>query len=378
MDSGKPTQSAIRQAVQAAVHHAGSYSVGAALQAMCRLYDISPDDGILHAAMGIDMPGTAAHIHNAYLGVCLFLTAAAQKWALSPDTPIQMCNSWKSHFAAIAQPYAAVSLLEDFVFVLENACVFLETNWEALQLQTTSPKPKQYYEQILTDRDAMFQHSPYALEETLTKAVTRGDRPAAVAALHEITRQGDKAVVAKDPLRSAKNSMIGSIAFLARAAIQAGVNADKAFALSDSLIQYIEDMTAPGAVLAFEEKILLQFIDLVNARLETAYSVSVTRVMHYIENNLNKKISLSDAAGYAGVHPAYLSARFKKETGLSFSHFVTLRKIQESTYFVRHTHYSVSQIALLYGFSSQSYYITSFKRVMDMTPMEYRSRYLSD
>lgn len=279
--------------------------------------------------------------------------------------------------ATLLAAFNSQSNEDTYITVLNAACGFLDKEGGILHLEIMDTNPRQYYDQIWVDRESMFHHSPFALEEKLSKAVTKGDRDAAVAALREISRQGDKAVLAEDPLRSAKNSMIGSIAFLSRAAIQAGVDADKAFALSDSLTQHIENMTSRKTVLSFEENIVLQFIDLVNTHLETAYSASIARVMHYIENNLDRKITLKEAADYAGIHPAYLSGRFKKETGFDFSSFVSRRKIQESAYFVRHTRHSVSQIAFLYGFSSQSYYITIFKRVMGTTPMVYRSRHLS-
>lgn len=377
MNEDKAEQVKILIFLQAAVEETGSYCAASALYTLCKLYDVYLDDSIFSSGVGICLPCTRGELYNAYVGVCQFLSVVARYRGLGKKEILSLCQKWTTCFSGLIPQVTPNASSDAFAAVLNAACDFLQKEGAVLQLETIRARPKQYYDQILTDREAMFRHSPYALEEKLSKAVTKGDRNAAVAALKEISRQGDKAVLAKDPLRSAKNSMIGSIAFLARATIQAGVNADKAFALSDSLTQHVEDMTSPKSVLAFEETILLQFIDLVNARLENAYSVSITRVMHYIENNLNKKVTLKDAAAYAGIHPAYLSTRFKKETGQDFSAFVSRRKIQESTYFVRHTHYSVSQIALLYGFSSQSYYITTFKRIMEMTPKEYRSRYLS-
>lgn len=322
-----------------------------ALKRLWEIYGIPKEESVLRDAERIRF---SEEDRNAYAGVCLFLQDrdAAERW-----------RNWYA-----SQPERP----ETFDQVLYLAEQFLENERMSIQ-----PRPKSYYEKIYADRDALFHHSPYALEEQLTSAVRQGNRSAALEALREISEHGEKAVVAKEPLRSAKNSMIGSIAFLARAAIQAGVNAEEAFALSDSLIQQVEEFRSRSAVLGFEEKILLQFIDLVNARLESAYSPCVTRAMHYIENNLDKKLRLDLTAAYVGVHPAYLSTRFKRETGTGFSAYVTRRKIRESTYFVRHSDYPVARIAQLYGFSSQSYFITSFRKVLGITPMEYRSRYLS-
>lgn len=340
-------------------------------------------------ACGADVDGVA---QTAYAGVGQFLAVVARQRGLSLEETVLLCEKWRQCFATwkpcgqrelipvegedIVREPAGEAPGEPFLEVLMLAHDFIDRRRELLGLDFKVTKPRKYYDSIYENRESMFQHSPYALEEELTRAVAKGDSREALKALRKITSQGEKAVLAKDPLRSAKNSMIGSIAFLARAAIQAGVGADDAFSLSDALTQRIEDMASRNAVLAFEENVLLQFVELVKRRLEQTYSAPIMRVIHYIENRLDKKISLEDAAEYAGVHAAYLSARFKKETGISFSNYIMMRKIQESSYFVRHTDYSISQIAYLYGFSSESYYITVFKKVMDMTPMEYRRRFV--
>jgi AraC-like DNA-binding protein len=81
---------------------------------------------------------------------------------------------------------------------------------------------------------------------------------------------------------------------------------------------------------------------------------------------------LADIAGAVGVHPHYLCGLFKKETGKTLGKFIILRKIHESAYFVRHTAYTVAEIAGLYGFSGESYFIRCFKGVTGKTPGAFR------
>ena len=362
----------VMQIISCTVARTNSRSSATAVSALAQMYKITQSNTILTGYPDIQVPVQDGELYNAYIGVCQFIFSCAQLRGLSSSELSMLNEKWQTCFKGFLDRRDN----KDFSEAVFLAAGFLRSEGEALELDFVYSTPPQYYGKIYTDREAMFHHSPYALEEKLTKAVVKGDGDAALEALYEIRNHGDKAIVANDPVRSAKNSMIGSIAFLARATIQAGVNADKAFALSDSLIQQVEGMSVRKAILDFEESFLLSFIDLVNRRLEATYSVTITRVIHYIESRLNTRIPLEDAAAYAGVHPAYLSARFKKETGFTYSGFVMLRKIQESTYFVRHTKYLISQIALIYGFSSQSHYITSFKKVMGMTPMEYRRRYM--
>jgi AraC-like DNA-binding protein len=229
-------------------------------------------------------------------------------------------------------------------------------------------KPRQYYDSIYAGRSSMFRHTPYALEERLVGAVIRGDEAGALNTLREIGRSGEKAVLAQDPLRSAKNSIIGTIAFLARASIQAGLDPEQVFALSDIITRQTEELRSRKEALASEEKILLRFIGLVKTRSGQGYSRPVRRTLNYIESRLDRRLYLADMAAAIRINPNYLSGLFKKETGKSLTEFITMRKIQESAYFVRHTDYSIADIAALYSFSGQSYFIRCFKTVTGRTP----------
>jgi AraC-like DNA-binding protein len=384
------TQNLVRDAV---IEYDGMCA-SVAMSALSKLVGAPVDDTLLASGAGIRFPGAIGSAQSAFAGISQLLAYRVHLCGLDRQEALALCKKWRREYEEYTDGLTcdarksgdfAKGLTcddrggDDFVVdVILVAHGFIEENRHVPGLGKELAKPKQYYESIYADREAMFRHSPYALEEKLSEAVTKGDGEAAMASLREITAQGEKAVLAKDSLRSAKNSMIGSIAFLSRAAIRGGVSANDAFALSDALTQRIEEMTGRKAVLAFEENILLQFIDLVRRRLEASFSAPVVKVMHYVENHLDAKVALKDAATYAGVHPAYLSARFKREAGMSFTAYTAMRKIQESCYFVRHTEYSVSQIALLYGFCDQSYYTVTFKKVTGMTPIEYRRRRLAE
>jgi YesN/AraC family two-component response regulator len=238
-------------------------------------------------------------------------------------------------------------------------------------------KPEEYYENIYADRNQMFRHTSYTLEERLVKAVSAGDERSAVKVLKEINSQGSKAILSHDPLRSAKNSVICTCVFLSRASIQAGVSADVAFALSDAVICHIEEYRNREAVLKYEEDILLQFINLVHKNLKSKYSQTIQRAMNYIDLHLEEKILLKDIAEYVGIHPSYLSSRWNDEMAMSLTDYISTRKIQESAYFVQHKDYEIADIAMLYGFSGQSYYISVFKKVLGVTPGAYRAQYNS-
>jgi len=243
---------------------------------------------------------------------------------------------------------------------------------DTMQQEPEADEQNEYYKAIYNDRESMFSHTPYVLEERLINTVAAGDEAGAVAALKAINKAGDKAVLAQDSLRSAKNSIICTCTLLARASIQAGASPESAFALSDSIIRKVEEFTSKEQTLRYEESVLLQFLKLVRRNQTKGFPRAVRRAIHYIDAHLSEKLKLADIAKYAGTSSGYLSMVFSREMNMPLSEYILMRKIQESSYFIRRYERSMSDIAQLYGFSGQSYYISVFKRFMGVTPGEYR------
>jgi len=234
--------------------------------------------------------------------------------------------------------------------------------------------PPQYYESVFSEREQLFQKFPFLLEDKLTQAVMNADEAAALDAFNKIKNSGNKATLAPDSLRSAKNSVICSCALITRAAIQAGVSPDESYKLSDAIIQNIENLKSKQEVLNYEEKILTLFISLIKRKVHNNVSLPVSRAIRYIDAHVSEKLSLSIIAEHVGVNKNYLSGLFKKEMNMPMSDYIQTRKVNESAYFMKYSDHAISEIAMLYGFNSQSYYTHVFKKVKGMTPAEYRTK----
>lgn len=231
---------------------------------------------------------------------------------------------------------------------------------------------QEYFQNTYKNREKLFTHPPYFLEKRLIGQIKICDEDGALGTLREINLLS-RAVLARDPLRSLKNSIICSCTFFTRAAIEAGALPDIAFTYSDTFIQEIEKMSGLSEVRSFEQEILKQFISLVRQGVSEKYSRPVFDAMQYINNNLTQELPLREIAKHAFVHPNYLSSLFKKETGSSVTDFISRRRIEESTYFVAYTDYEIADIAAFYHFCNQSYFCTLFKRRLSVSPNEYRN-----
>ena len=98
------------------------------------------------------------------------------------------------------------------------------------------------------------------------------------------------------------------------------------------------------------------------------------QVRRYIDNHFKEDLKLDQLAELVHVSKYYLSHAFRKEFQTSPISYLISRRIQESKFLLRETDLSLSQIAQILGFSSLSYFSQSFRRLEDMSPLEYRKQ----
>jgi AraC-type DNA-binding domain-containing proteins len=286
--------------------------------------------------------------------------------------PIKLKPKLESHYQNVkiisSQTYYYCGKLISLLFGSKN----IEAPAEQRPLGHEVGFIQEYFQNTYKNREKMFTHPPYFLEKKLINQIKICDQDGALNTLREINLL-NRAVLARDPLRSLRNSIICSCTFFTRAVIDAGVFPDIAFTYSDTFIQEIEKMNGLSEVRSYEQEIVRQFIQLVRESTSAKYSRPVFDAMQYINNSLTQKLNLADIARHAYVHPNYLSSLFKRETGSSITDFIARRRIEESTYFVAYTDYEIADIASFYHFCNQSYYCTLFKRYLAVSPNEYRS-----
>ncbi len=97
-------------------------------------------------------------------------------------------------------------------------------------------------------------------------------------------------------------------------------------------------------------------------------------VRRYIDSHFRENLTLDQLAALAHINKYYLAHVFRREFGVSPINYLISRRIQESCALLRDTDHTLSQIAHILGFSSQSYFSQCFRRVEGISPLEYRRR----
>jgi len=104
---------------------------------------------------------------------------------------------------------------------------------------------------------------------------------------------------------------------------------------------------------------------------QTAY---VRRAMAYIEDNLGQNVSLQQVSRQVHLNPSHFSEVFKKETGITFSDYVTRKKMSRAMELLSISPMKVGEIAADVGYEDVKYFSQLFKKNFGKTPSEYREQ----
>lgn len=135
------------------------------------------------------------------------------------------------------------------------------------------------------------------------------------------------------------------------------------------------------AHLKFENQgILLQLISrFLNAKNFSSDKPQITSskildAMSYIQIHLNKNITVSQLAQRANQNHDYFSKQFLAHTGQRPLTYIHEKKIERAQYLIAATDKTFLEIALDTGFSNLPHFSKIFKKIVNLTPGEYRHK----
>lgn len=222
-------------------------------------------------------------------------------------------------------------------------------------------------------------HGTYEFENTMLSYIRDGEVRKLKDLLSNYSGVQDfnQGKLASDPLRQAKNLLIGFTAMVGKVAgIPGGMDIEDAYYLIDLYTQETENCSSPEEVYLLQYTMVMDFTEKVaDLRTPPGISKDIHQAMQYIQNNTNRNISLDDVADHINKSRSYLTKNFRTQTGRSVSQFITETKIRDAKRLLRYSKRSIPSIANHLCFSSQSYFQIIFKKNTGTTPGEYRRKY---
>ncbi|MFP4976613.1 AraC family transcriptional regulator [Paenibacillus sp. CN-4] len=110
-----------------------------------------------------------------------------------------------------------------------------------------------------------------------------------------------------------------------------------------------------------------------SGREKLSYSV---QAVNYMEKNYNSGIQINEVAQYLGVHPNYLTAVFKQETGETPKQHLMRVRIKKACELLQQTDYSIQVISNSVGYADQLTFSRAFKHMVGKSPSDYRKEFL--
>lgn len=215
-------------------------------------------------------------------------------------------------------------------------------------------------------------HSTGGLEALMLSCVEHG-RVDEIKKLFQRPVAGRAGPMAADALRQEKNLVICTATLVTRAAIRGGLDRETAFSLSDAYIQRAELMDDYAGLVLLNLHMVEDFTRRVaDARCGGGSSPLVRTAREYILLHLDRAVTTQELSRALGMNRTYLCKRFQEEAGMTVNHYVTAVKLDEARRLLEVTKKTPADIAGVLGYSSQSYFQRVFKKVVGVTPGEYR------
>lgn len=100
----------------------------------------------------------------------------------------------------------------------------------------------------------------------------------------------------------------------------------------------------------------------------------IENAIHYMHENIHKKLSVKSIADYVGISVSHFSAIFQSKTGSTPLGYLTHIKIQEACHYLDFSEMKINQISAKVGYDDPLYFSRIFTKTMGVSPAIYRKK----
>ncbi|AZU63568.1 AraC family transcriptional regulator [Neobacillus mesonae] len=98
----------------------------------------------------------------------------------------------------------------------------------------------------------------------------------------------------------------------------------------------------------------------------------IKKSTEYMEDHFSDEITAKDVASHVNLSYSHFIRLFKKETGNTFSEYITFIRLRKAVWMLRHTDKTIEEISDIAGFNTPNYFSSTFKKVIGITPRDFR------
>lgn len=148
--------------------------------------------------------------------------------------------------------------------------------------------------------------------------------------------------------------------------------------ISSKFVNKIEHISSVNALNTLYEQMIREYCLLVQNKSRNIYSLSVRKILDYIELNLNLPLTLKSISEKLNLSAPYISSQFKKEVGTTVIRYINQLRINDAIKLLDSSSMSIQDIAACIGITDYNYFTKVFKKEVGMTPSEYRKNTIKE
>jgi len=101
--------------------------------------------------------------------------------------------------------------------------------------------------------------------------------------------------------------------------------------------------------------------------------VWISQVVDLVHARYSDRLTLAEIAATVSVHPVHLAREFRRFQGCTVGEYIRRVRIEQACRELTDSTQSLATIAVSAGFADQSHFSKTFKRLVGMTPIQYRT-----
>ena len=152
------------------------------------------------------------------------------------------------------------------------------------------------------------------------------------------------------------------------------IPAEEIFGKEGIRMEKLADFSSPGQMGSWCFEHCLRLWELLDRRRSDSTWNLVDQAKEYILNHFSESdLSVDTLCAHLHLSPTYFSTLFKKNTGMSFTSYVTKIRMETAVRLLRDTDEKNYRIAEKTGYLDPNYFSYVFKRYYGVTPSKFRA-----
>lgn len=213
---------------------------------------------------------------------------------------------------------------------------------------------------------------PKGLEHELISTIKLAEREKIGGAVHHFLDELLKGATSHHELQI---SLVRLLIELIRLVQDSGLTLDRLHMEKSSMFDALFELkTADEIEDWFLQRLIMPIMRLLTEQRDSQFSSISDAVIQMIEEEYDSDLTLEHCAARINYHPRYVSGVFRRETGVSFSDYLSQTRMNMAKKWLVETDMKISEISDKLRYTSSTNFIRYFRKLEGVTPGQYREK----